>query len=491
MNRSLVVMAGAWLLTLPGCPNTAEDKRECDLPAFNLSACDRSGFAEVQANGVWKANVTLDGVGTPTAFFLKPDQSQSLLFATPLSERNVDGETFYLATDYERSFSSLRIGIAGCEAPAPNQVKGQFRRCVNGEKDLEGTFEAVRVQRPAGEQESSGVELVSEMALPRGMAMDVFVSGGYAYVTALSEGLFVYDVRDPAAPRKVAEVTPSSDTWYRSWVKGSTLYIASRLEGLLVYDVSNPEAPKRLMALPGSTTTTLEGSGLVVDGDRLYMMSPSPRAEVLIFDVSKPASPSLLTRYYVPQSDAQKGEFPVEGVVFNNRLYLGHWAFGLAVVNVADVANPKYLGRFGYDNATSRAVAVGTIGDRTIAFEASEDWGSRLRALEVSVSVKDDMSEVAHINEVGRFEMGPASPVLGLTLVGTKLYVAHSQDGLRVLDMSNPSTPRQIAYYNTWRETDSGRGRAFLDGLSGVKVPGDGYIYATETSRGLLVFREQ
>jgi hypothetical protein len=81
--------------------------------------------------------------------------------------------------------------------------------------------------------------------------------------------------------------------------------------------------------------------------------------------------------------------------------------------------------------------------------------------------------------------------VLGLTLVGTKLYVAHSQDGLRVLDVSNPSTPRQIAYYNTWRETDSGRGRAFLDGLTGVKVPGDGYVYATETSRGLLVFREQ
>jgi hypothetical protein len=101
------------------------------------------------------------------------------------------------------------------------------------------------------------------------------------------------------------------------------------------------------------------------------------------------------------------------------------------------------------------------------------------------------VSDPAHITEVGRFEMRPESTVAGLTLVGTKLYVAHNQDGLRVLDMSNPSTPRQIAYYNTWRETDSGRGRAFLDGLSGVEVPGDGYIYATETSRGLLVFREQ
>ncbi|HYO72814.1 MAG TPA: hypothetical protein VEU33_42805 [Archangium sp.] len=483
MNRSLVVMAGALLLSLPGCSNTEEEKHECDLPAFDLSACNRSGFAAVQAHGVWKTHVTLDGVGTPTVFFLTPDQSQSLLFSTPLSERNVEGDTFYLATDYARSFSSLRIAIVGCEAPAPDRMKGQFRRCVNGEKDLEGTFEAVRVQRPAGEQESSGVERVSEAALPRGRAMDVFVSGGYAYVTALSEGLFVYDVKDPAAPRKVAEVTPTADTWHRSWVKGSTLYITSQSEGLLVYDVSNPEVPRRLMALPGSTSTALAGWGLFVDQDRLYMMSPSPRAEVLIFDITRPASPALLTRYYVPESDALKGETPVDGVVFNNRLYLGHWAYGLAVVDVTDVAKPGFKGHFRYDNATSRAVAVGSIGDRTIAFEASEGWGSRLRAL--------DVSDAAHITEVGRFEMGPASTVLGLTLVGTKLYVAHSQDGLRVLDMSNPSTPRQIAYYNTWRETDSGRGRVFLDGLTGVKVPGDGYVYATETSRGLLVFREQ
>ena len=72
-----------------------------------------------------------------------------------------------------------------------------------------------------------------------------------------------------------------------------------------------------------------------------------------------------------------------------------------------------------------------------------------------------------------------------------KLYVAHNQDGLRVLDISNPSEPRQVGYYNTWREADAGRGKSFLEGLSSVRAPGDGYLYGTETSRGLLIFREQ
>ena len=128
-------------------------------------------------------------------------------------------------------------------------------------------------------------------------------------------------------------------------------------------------------------------------------------------------------------------------------------------------------------------VAVGVIGERTIAFEASEGWGSQVRAFNVT--------DPDNITLVGQFQMRPESSVSGLTLVGTRLYVAHTLDGLRVLDVSNPSTPRQVAHYNTWRESDVGRGQVFVDGLSSVKVPGDGYIYATETSRGLLVLREQ
>jgi hypothetical protein len=480
MNCYLLVTTGALLLAIPGCTRTEEaPKRDCQLEAFDLSACDRSGFASVQADGVWHANVTLDGIGSPASMRLLSNESS--LFGVPLTERQVEGDTFFLAGDYRSSYVPMRFAIAGCQAPAPDRIQGEFRRCAEGEADLQGTFEAVRVKRVEGEQEKSGVELVWETALPRGVPMDVFVAGGYAYVTALSEGLFIYDVRVPGQqPRKVAEITPTRDTWYRSWVKGQTLYISSNNEGLLIYDVSKPEAPKRLDALPDPA---VQGWGLFVDQDRLYLVSPAPRAEVLIYDIQKPTEPSLLSRYYVQESVPSNGETPVEAVAVNNRLYIGHWRYGLAVADVTDPGKPATLGHFGYDGATSRPVAVGQIGDRMIAFEASEGWGSKVRALDVSAP--------AHISEVGRFEMRPESTVVGLTLVGSKLYVAHSQDGLRVLDMSNPSTPRQVAYYNTWRETDPGRGRAFLDGLSGVRVPGDGYIYATETSRGLLVFREQ
>jgi hypothetical protein len=482
MNRFLLATMGVLLLTT-GCPNTEPEKKECQLEAFDLSACDRSGLAAVTAEGVWHLNVTLEDSETPGAMNLAADHG--FLFGVPLTERQVGGDTFFLASDFQDpGFAPTRFALAGCQATAPDRVKGEFRRCSGGEADIKGTFEAVRVTRQAGEAEASQLKLESELALSDGaVAMDLFVANGYAYVTALANGLFVFDVKDPAAPKQVFAVSSKGDVWRQVWVKDQTLFIASESEGILVYDVSNPAvAPKRLKALPGSGSV-ISVWGLHVDQDRLYAVSPVPRAEVLIYDVKTPASPTLLSRYVVEDSVPESGESPVEAAALGDWLYIGHWRYGLAAVNVNTLSTPEpEVGHFAYDNATSRSVAVGSVGDRTVVFESSEGWGSSVRAL--------DVTDPNNIKELSRFTLRPESTVSGLTLVGTKLYVAHNQDGLRVLDVSNPNTLRQTGWYNSWRETDPGRGRFFLDGLGDVKVPGDGFIYATDTSRGLLIFRE-
>ena len=482
MNRSLVIMAGALLPAVMGCSSTQveEPKHDCEQAAFDVSSCDQAGLSAVQAEGIWNANVVLGGVDAPGALRFT---SEPLLFNTAVSERQTQGGTFFVAGDYTNGALSSRLVLSGCRATSATQVTGVFRRCSNGAADLSGDFQAVRLARAPGEAEAQGVRLVSETALPRGMAADVFVAGGYAYVTALSDGLFIYDVSKPGQPPvKVAELSPTNDVWYRAWVVGTTLYVSSNAEGVILYNVSNPKAPTRINSVP--RTNPVQGWGLYVDQNRLYVMSPAPNAEVLIYDLSTdPTKPSLLARYYVEASILANGETPVEGVVVDNRLYVGHWRYGLAVADVTKPEKPTTLGHFGYDRATSRAVAVGTLDGRTIAFEASEGWDSRIRALNVT--------DPAHIEQVGQFQLRPQSTVSAMTLVGTKLYVAYAQEGLRILDVTNPSTPKPQAYYNTWRESDPGRGRAFLEGLNGVKVPGDGYLYGAESSRGLLVFQEE
>ena len=86
-------------------------------------------------------------------------------------------------------------------------------------------------------------------------------------------------------------------------------------------------------------------------------------------------------------------------------------------------------------------------------------------------------------------QLCPASVLL--ELVSTRLYVAHYQAGVRVLDVSVPETPREVAHYNTFRPQDPERGDSFYDGAIGIRVPGDGYVYAVDTSRGLLILKEE
>lgn len=479
MNRFLVA-AGAMVLAV-GCEGQEPSvKRECELEALDLSSCNRTGLATVQAEGIWNLEVKLPELSLPAAMRLTPENG--LMLGFPLSQRQVEGETFFLGSSYLNEYRQpVTYVLAGCEARAPDQVSGVFRRCVDGAEDLSGTFEAVRVQRRAGEAEAVGLERVSEVALPKGGAVDVSVGNGHAFVAALSDGLVIYDVSVPAEPRKVASLTPQSDSWFQTWLKGQTLYVASAREGVIVYDVTDPAVPKRLAVLPSNGA--VEARGLYVDQERLYVFSPAPRAEVLLYDVTVPTEPALLSRHVVVDSLVSLGERPVGGVALGNRLYLGHWSYGLAVVDVTDPGKPADLGRFTYPDATSRHVAVGELGGRMVVFESGEDWGAHLRVL--------DVTDPAHITQIGEYRLRPESTVSGLRLVGTKLYVAHNQDGLRVLDVSNPGEPREVGYYNTWRETDEGRGQSFLEGLSAVAVPGDGYVYGTDTSRGLLIFREQ
>jgi hypothetical protein len=78
-----------------------------------------------------------------------------------------------------------------------------------------------------------------------------------------------------------------------------------------------------------------------------------------------------------------------------------------------------------------------------------------------------------------------------MVLMGTRLYVAHYQEGVRVLDVSVPETPRQVAHYRTFRPEAPNSGKSFYDGAIGIRVPGDGYIYVVDDSRGLLILREE
>lgn len=472
-----------------GCGPTKppEEPPACGAPeSFDLNHCNRDALAAVAPDGIWNVVLTVDGATIPASFSLR-DASAPLLHGRPATLQSSPTSFFLVGAPYKVTTASsertVSYSYAGCDAPNAQTVTGRFVRCTDGRQTLTGSFEARKLQRAAGESESNQVSLVSEIAMPeQGEAADVFVANGHAFVSGFEGGLWIVSVTDPAAPMVVAHIEPPSpDYWNAAWVVGTTLYVASAERGVLLYDVTTPAMPVALGSVPAAEEA-LNVHTLFVDGATLYAMSPRPDAEVLIFDIATPAAPVLLSRFRADGASPTQHRHPHDATVFDGRLYVNHWASGLVIADVTDPARPSELGRFSYPDATSHASAVGVFGGRTIVFEGGEDWGAHLRVI--------DATDPSNPTLIAEYARRPEISLHNMQLVGTRLYVAWYQDGLRVLDVSNPAAPTEIGYFNTWRETDPGRARSFYEGAIGIRTPGDGYLYLTDVTRGLMIFRE-
>ncbi|NPD29901.1 LVIVD repeat-containing protein [Corallococcus exiguus] len=461
-----------------------------ELSRFDVSDCAPAALAGIPQEGIYLANTRderrLEDGGTlistgPVGFQLRSDGGPSTLFDEPLRFRDTQDGRFSLIGTNTRL--SLTMTLVGCQTPATNVITGCFASCRRGKVSQQGTFEAHRVATWAGEPESSGgLTLLSERHVAQGQPVDVYVTLDHAYVVSLpyqgrDGGLTVFDVRDPKNPILTASISlPGDNFWNGVWAWGNALYVASSSRGVLVYDLSHPALPVFVRSLP---TGAFGAHTVLVDGGRLYAMVPN--TGTYVYDVSQPLAPVLRALITIP-GDFDSGG-PHDAFVYENRLYISNAFGGYGVMDVTDLDDVRYLGLYPRpDFGFAHHSAVGTFANRTLAFEGGEFHSSHLRVL--------DVTDPARIVKLGEFRLRPVTSIHNLILRGTRLYVAWYHEGLRVLDVSNPTRPTQVAHYNTFRESDPSRGDSLFEGVYGVRVPGDGHVYVVDSSRGLLVFNE-
>jgi hypothetical protein len=483
MRRILLVTSvTVVVLTTSACPPDSQTFPCGEPESIDLSQCDLASLTSVQPGGIWNTDVQWTGGAFILGAMNLLDPMNETIGNQPVTHKVVEGNTYFLATSYEREGRTYKLAYSGCGATSPTHFGGIVQFCSAGTSTARGLFKAGRLARRTGEAESSRLTLVSELQLSTGTAQDVFVSNGYAYVSALSAGLEIVDVRDPAHPVSIAKITPEEDYWNSALVKDGVLYIASASAGLIYYDVTNPAAPVKLGAVPSDKPHL---HNFFLDGNRLFATSPFPNGEVIVFDVTNVREPAVTARFKSPDTDPSAGLWPSSVAALGNTMYIAHRALGYVIAELGSAGGtgPKELGQFQYPGIlTSQATVVTTIGDKTIAFEAGEDWDAHLRVL--------DVTNPKSISKIGELKGRPEVSIHNFVLSGTKLYMTHYQDGVRIIDVSDPTAPKEIGYFNTWRETDPGRGKSFFEGAVGIRVPGDGHIYVTETSRGLMIFDE-
>jgi hypothetical protein len=253
---------------------------------------------------------------------------------------------------------------------------------------------------------------------PMAYAQAIYVFGDYAYVTSgfpepmpppVYHGwIHVFDISDPTSPTRVGE----SEEWGRVTgiaVRDGYAFVGG--SGLAVVDVSNPALPFFVeeISLPGSWSV-----GVTLNGDYAYVANRE--AGLQIVDISNPALP-------VQVGSADTPDDAVAVAVAGGYAYLAEYDGGLAVVDVSDPASPLFVGRVNPYDVEDVVVA----GD--LAFVSSRDGMS---VLDVAVPVPT--------SAIGGLDLGLCN---GLDVSGDHTFLATDNEVMAV-DISDPGEPRQV-----------------------------------------------
>ncbi len=317
----------------------------------------------------------------------------------------------------------------------------------------------------------------------------VYVDNGFAYIGHIHapSGTSIVDVRDPANPKEVAyfEMPPGTHSHKARTVNGILVTnhevdpapgggdkadTSGFKGGLGIYDVSNPLKPRKI------TDWVTGGHGVHrYDFDGRYVYC-SPTVDgylgniVMILDLKNPEKPEEVGRWWTPGQHIAGGETPTwQGAEHRchhplrqgNRLYTSYWQGGFHILNIDDMSKPKWVSGLDWTPPfacpTHSCVKVPfAIQGRQFAIVSDEDVLRSADALPAFMWMVDITDETKPV-PVGTFQVeglesgnhptntGCHQPVEQIR--GTDIPFAWFAQGLRIVDISKPHTPKEVAHY--------------------------------------------
>ena len=500
------------------CPGvTAEgDGAGATGPIAQPSLLDHSGCASsapldtIDPCGIWHLDLSISGAGRySVAVRVDPGEEgglHGLVFGRDAADVRLSPTDLFIRRVEESPSGLLATAIDFCAVRADGGVEGLYAVCGEGGYCDQGTFLGYKVE-PLEEPRSDGLRLVSEWNGPPtapwpterglGQTYNVRHHGDLAYLARAHDGLRIVDLSDPAAPADVGHsppLYPEVGEFYND-VKlteaDGALYalMASSARGVVIIDLTDPARPVEVATVP-ETSPQYPYVGvhtIFTEAERVYATNLS-HGGVDIFHILDPTRPTLLGRYVQPDA-WEVGGYAHDLYASNGRVYISYWSRGMVVIDSAeDPANPTLEGIFDdYEPRTSHSPWVTEVAGRSIAVVGDEGFGAHVRVVDAT-PLSDTRWE-----EIGSYATRPEVSVHNIMTVGETALVTYYQDGLRLLDLTDPTAPAEVAHYQTWPGPAAGYGVAFYEGAIGVDHdPERDLILVADTHRGLLVLeREQ
>ena len=356
----------------------------------------------------------------------------------------------------------------------------------------------------------------------RGDGMHINLKDGYAYFAHMGDhgiGTSVVDVRDPTAPRLVTQIpAPDGIHSHKVQIVGDVLLInyeryrsSTSQGGLKVFDVSKPTDPREIGFLP----MTGKGVHRMTYWEEPYAYVTGSEEGwtdqfLMIVDLSDPSNPREVGRFWMPGMHAAGGEtlnLPPgrssklhHALVRGDRAYCGWWDQGLVIVDISDTSRPTFVSQldFGADvsGATHTACPLPGRDVLVVTDECVHDdcqgIPKQVRMVDISdernpkvLSLFPVPAEADFCARGGRFgphnihEMRP-----GTLSDPNTVYLTYFNGGVRVLDVTDAASPREIAYF----VPEAPPGRKSIQ-LNDILVDQNGLIYVSDRyAGGLYIF---
>lgn len=378
-----------------------------------------------------------------------------------------------------------------CARDEHGTLRGSYARCTErGCYVAEVTGKAVvRLDEAAAHGLSVIGETAGQGEWGPGLAVNVRVAEGVAYIARYGDGLRLVDVSDPAHPRNLGHVPIEDPNEIYNDVKvvsgpGGRRYAlaASNTRAVVVIDVTSPINPfiaGHFGALPERSANV---HTLAIAEGRAYLANVG--AGLDIYDISDPAAARRLGTFTHP---ARRG-FLHDLHVIGDRAYLNWWDAGMAIVDVSVPAAPSLVGNFaGYGEVTSHSSWAFEQGGRRLALHGDEQYGAHLRIVDVTEGTPEFTTVLS------QWMTRPEVSIHNVMVMGHLAVISYYHDGVRVLDLRDPARPQQVAWFNTWPGASIDplvASPSFFQGAIGVDVdPLTRTIYVADSLRGLVILQ--
>ncbi|HEY0990227.1 MAG TPA: hypothetical protein VGD80_24415 [Kofleriaceae bacterium] len=390
-----------------------------------------------------------------------------------------DTEIFQRISHSDESGNEIVTATRVSNRRPDGTARAERAMCVSGNCSV-CTAKLIPATHNADEGEGEGLTLLGELGATWDptYTLNVRVAGTLAYVIR-RDGLHIVETRDPAHPVELGHYHRGGQG-YANDVKvvdaGPRRYALIADSPIDVVDVTSPSAPFLAAQITESAHTLFtETRG---EATRAYLGNYDGRCAV--YDVTEPTAPRKLGAY-----DA--GATLIHDLsVVNGIAYLNAWERGFLVVDLTAPEAPRLLGSWtSTPTHTSHSNWTTTAGGRRIALHGEEAYDAHLNVVDIEPASSTYMAPFAS------WQTRPWISIHNIMAFGTKAYLTHYQDGVRVLDLSDPAHPAQLGYYNTWDPQADYATSAFYEGAVGLDVDlVRKLVFVADSPRGLLILRD-